>query len=468
MNLRSLHFRLTGWYAGWLAVVFIAFGMLSYIATKHYLETNLRDLLKLRANQVADVLRNLDGSNQSKSLKSEIEIRFAPEANNRFVRVTQLPNTVRYRSGPPADGSFDPNEFASSTVTNNRPIFDQVASADGDAVYIARSTVETASGTQIIEFGTSGRSIESALRGILVTFLVALPAMFLVAAAGGFALVRLALKPVDQIIQTAERISHSNLEARLPVPHSGDEIERLSNALNNMIQRLGHAFAANSRFMADSSHELRTPLTIMRAELESFLAVEGRDPASLRLAVALLEEIDRLTGIVGGLLEISRLDSGEDDSAAFHVDLASIVSAVAEQVEPLAHDKQLGIEMHTSGPVFVRANPAAIKQITVNLLDNAIKYTPPGGKIQISVGTRGQQAMLQVSDTGIGIPDAAIPQVFDRFFRVDKSRASDGGSGLGLSIVRSICTSLGGSVSVTSQLGKGSRFSVVLPQAQNR
>ena len=270
-----------------------------------------------------------------------------------------------------------------------------------------------------------------------------------------------------QIARSAEQITLHNLDGQLPLAPTGDELEQLSLALNRMISRLREAFEQNRRFLADASHELRTPLTALRGELES--AVEQARPLpELRDKVgSALEEVDRLAKIVENLFAIARLDAGEAQQEWSRFDLGPLAAGTADQMSLLAEDKGISVNCNVEQEVNVEGDRARIKQVVVNLLDNAIKYTPPGGSIHLNVHARDRKAILEVVDTGIGIPAVALPHLFERFFRVDGARSREvGGAGLGLAIVKSICTAHGGQVEVESAEGRGSRFTVKLPLAQ--
>jgi heavy metal sensor kinase len=294
-----------------------------------------------------------------------------------------------------------------------------------------------------------------------------LPIGVLIAVSGGFVLVRRALNPVNQIAHKAEDISQHNLSERLPVVNSGDELEHLSISLNNMIARLEDAIQTSKQFVADASHELRTPLTVLRGELES-LAQDALLKAQTRESLgSLLEEVDRLTEVVESLLALSKLDAGEAISERVRFDLAELVSTTAEQMSLLAEDKQIRVECDAAPDVFVEGDRSRMKQVVVNLLDNAIKYTQNGGNVLLRIARDGDTAVLEVVDNGIGIPTEALPHMFKRFFRVDDSRSRDqGGAGLGLSIVESICAAQGAEVDVTSRPGSGSCFRVRQPLAR--
>jgi heavy metal sensor kinase len=274
------------------------------------------------------------------------------------------------------------------------------------------------------------------------------------------------LKPVDNLSQKAAAITQHNLSERLPVVRSGDELERLSLSLNLMISRLEDAINSSKQFVADASHELRTPLAVLRGELEN-LAQDAQLKAATRETLgSSLEEVDRLAEIVEGLLALSRLDTGEARPEWDRFDLAELVATTADQMSLLAEDKHITVTCDSSGPVLIEGDRARLKQVIVNLLDNAIKYTPNGGRIKLKIAQEEGSAVLDVADDGIGIPPEALPHVFKRFFRVDGSRSRDqGGAGLGLSIVKSICDAHGARVEVSSTPGQGSRFRIRQPLA---
>jgi len=304
------------------------------------------------------------------------------------------------------------------------------------------------------------------LRKWLLFLLATLPVVAAIALGGGYALVKRSLLAVDRITASAERISSHNLSERLPITHTGDELERLAVALNRMIDRLDTAFQHSRRFVADASHELRTPLTVLRGEIENLVESPPSDAGLRERLGSALEEVDRLAHIVEGLFAISRLDAGEAASEWVTFDLAQVAAATADQMSLLAEDKHIQVTCTGAMGVWVEGDRARMKQVVVNLLDNAIKYTPERGSVDLKVETEDSKAVLEVADTGVGIPAQALPQIFERFFRVDEARSREqGGAGLGLSIVKSICTAHQGQVQATSTPGRGSRFRVELPLA---
>ena len=463
MNTRSLKFRLVAWYAGWLTVLFIVFGVFVYISLDHYLKKSLREALARRARQVAEMVQR--SARNWETLQTDIPKTFAPEVNNRFTRVI-ADGKITYVSGPPAERRFDPQKVPMPGTITVDESFGRRTLPDGTVMLIVVISRSAAGSSLIIEEGESAAPIAATLQAWLAVLVAGLAVLICGAMLGGAMLVQWALRPVGQIITSAERISSRNLSERLPVPDTRDELERLSLALNSMIRRLDEAFQHNQRFLADASHELRTPLAIIQGELESVVEQTNERPDVQNITGSTLEEVERLKKIVEGLFALSRLDAGEAQQESRTLDLAELASVTTDQMCLLAEDKGISITGNFARKVMVRGDRARLKQVLVNLLDNAIKYTPGGGNVNVSVTERNGKAVLEVSDNGIGIPTDAMPHLFERFFRVDKARSREaGGAGLGLSIVKSICAAHEGRVEAQSIEGEGSRFVVELPLA---
>ena len=272
------------------------------------------------------------------------------------------------------------------------------------------------------------------------------------------------MQPVDEITKRAEGITSTNLSERLPAIRTGDEIERLSIALNRMIERLDQAFQHINRFSADASHELRTPLTILQLELEGIAQSQRLNPTLTDQIGSALEETDRMSQIVENLLAISRLDAGEVKMDKTQLDLGHLASSTADQMRLLAEEKLITLHSDVSTNIFVEGDRSRLQQVIVNLIANAIKYTEEGGEVELRVRRDQNTAFLEVSDNGAGISVDALPHVFERFYRADKARSrNSGGAGLGLAIVKAICTAHGAEIKVSSQEAQGSRFTVELP-----
>ncbi|HEY3862686.1 MAG TPA: ATP-binding protein [Verrucomicrobiae bacterium] len=467
MNPRSIRFRLIMWYAGLLTGVCLLFGMALYQVLRGYLENNLAGTLFRRSDQIAALLLAGIEKTGDRYVGDQITTRYAPQSYDRFIRITRADGSILYASGRTA--SFDPaglRTLNAAAIRGNR--VEKELLPDGNCLMVTVKPFQSNDGRQfLIESGGPMAPIETILAHLLFSLLIGVPLLGLVAMVSGFILVGRALAPVGRIARSAEQITLHNLNERLPLSNTGDELEHLSLALNRMIARLSEAFEHNRRFLADASHELRTPLAALRGEMESVVEQTRALPELSDRAGSALEEVDRLSKIVDALFAISRLDSGEAQPQWTRFDLAPLAASTTEQMSLLAEDKGISVACNAEGKVSVEGDRARIKQVVVNLLDNAIKYTPAGGSINLNVQAREGKAVIEVADTGIGIPPGALPHIFERFFRVDKARSRDaGGAGLGLAIVKSICTAHGGRVEVESGEGRGSRFTVELPLAE--
>lgn len=467
MNTRSLSFRLVAWYASLLTGVFVLLGAIMYLDLRYFLENNLRQTQARRARQLADSVLSETGKTGESTVVHDIEDRFAPEVNDRFIRVTRADGSVLYASGVPKDQSFDPTHLPALKPAPQQEFSRKLMLPDGEILVVSALNYTAPDGRRyLVEVGVPFTPVATMLSHSFAQLAFGLPVALLVAICGGYFLVRRALRPVEEIAQKAEQITQHNISQRLPVARTGDELERLSISLNLMIGRLEDAIQNSKRFVADASHELRTPLTVLRGELENLAQDPRWDAAARDTLGSMLEEVERLTHIVEGLVALSRLDAGDAKTEWVPFDLAELAATTADQMSLLAEDKGVSMACNAAAGIRVKGDRARIKQVVVNLLDNAIKYTGTGGSIQLTVTRQNGHAILDVGDSGIGIPASDLPHIFERFFRVDKARSRDlGGSGLGLAIVKSICAAHGGQVKVESTEGRGSHFKVELPLA---
>ena len=302
------------------------------------------------------------------------------------------------------------------------------------------------------------------LTELIFGLLLASLLFLLLSGIGSGLLVGRALRPIDRIVTDAEALNPEHLSDALLSPHtlSDTEIGHLVSALNRMLGRVSHSVAAQSRFTADASHELRTPLTILRGQFELALS-RPRTASEYRAAVESgLEETLRMARIVDSLASLARGEATDAVRESLPVSLAALTEEVSRFGSTSAAEKQIQLVFEAHGDAIVRGDADALRRLVQNLVENAISYTPPGGTVTVTVSEDAAHCRLSVADTGIGIAPGDLPLVFDRFFRADPARASTGGSGLGLSIVRSIAEAHGGTVTVESELGIGSTFVVTL------
>jgi heavy metal sensor kinase len=321
----------------------------------------------------------------------------------------------------------------------------------------------------IVQVGTSLSHVERSLRRLLAVLLIGTPLALVVSLAGGWFLAGRALKPVEAITQAAQRIAAGDLTQRLTTMPSPDEIGRLAETFNNMIARLDASFRQVHRFTGDASHELRTPLTVMKGETE--LALRRPRPAEdYKLVLeSNLEEIERMSRIVDELLFLARADLGEVRMESKPIQLDTLVEDIQRQAAVLGQDQQVRVVSGPSEPVTVQGDELRLRELILNLVDNAITYSHRGGAVSLALTRDEDYARLSVADSGIGIPPEAQARIFDRFYRTDAARAHDKkGTGLGLSICKWIAETHRGRIEVQSAPGQGSRFTVILPLVPSR
>lgn len=316
----------------------------------------------------------------------------------------------------------------------------------------------------IIEVADPRGKFEGILTEFYSVLILAVPIVLVIAAAGGYWLSTRALAPVDQIIDEAQSIDSANFSARLSVPSSGDELQRLSQTLNQMLDRVEQSVLQVRRFTADASHELRAPMTLIYTAAQ-FALRRDRSAAELKDSLKkILHAAKRSTDLVNQLLWLARSDAGTSRTELISTDVVALASDVASEAATLAADKGLTIVTELPNTqAYAALDEAGFRRMLLILLDNAVKYTPSGGTISVRVTGPADEIEIDVADSGIGIPAEQLPFVFDRFWRADQVRSREaGGTGLGLAIAREIAINHGAELTVESSPGQGSTFTVRL------
>lgn len=306
------------------------------------------------------------------------------------------------------------------------------------------------------------------LRDLRLLLVTVGPLVVLIAIAGGYWLSWRSLRPVDRMTAAAARISAENGSERLQVANPGDELGRLAVTLNAMIDRLQKSLDEMRQFTADAAHELRTPLAVIRSAAE--VALRNPRPAEYYedALQGIAEEAERLTHLSDQLLLLAREDAGLNHGMPEPLDLGQLAQTAAADLEPLAEQKGLTLTCEVHEPAYVLGDAERLRRVFVNLLDNAVKYTEPGGRIDVAVAARSDSIEVTFRDTGIGIAPEHLPRIFDRFYRADPSHNREtGGTGLGLAICRAIVASHGGTLSIESEEGAGTEVRIVLPAWKN-
>jgi heavy metal sensor kinase len=317
----------------------------------------------------------------------------------------------------------------------------------------------------IVQVALSEGAIMQDLQQLLYILLLGLPIAVVTAGVGGYVLACRALAPVDRMAERARSINAERLNDRLPVDNPDDELGRLATVFNETLTRLESSFEQMRRFTTDASHELRTPLTAIRSVGEVGLRGRRDEAAYREIIGSMLEEVDRLALLVDRLLTLSRADTGQAQLSVDMVDIPELAEEIAEQLGVLAEEKNQAIKVQAQVVPRWIGDRVMLRQALLNLVDNAIKYSPVGGSIEILVTQSTEGTLIDVTDTGPGIPAELRSRVFDRFYRVDKARSrANGGTGLGLAIAKLAVEVNGGRLSLEPATDVGSRFRITLSQ----
>ena len=321
---------------------------------------------------------------------------------------------------------------------------------------------------QLVKLVQVGMPLERAQRTLgryLETLLVLIPLGLTLAAAGGAVIARSVLRPVDTMSRTARRISGEDLHERLPRRETGDELDHLAETLNAMLARLEATFAQMRRFTADAAHELRTPLTALKGTIEVALRTERSGEEYRRVLASSLEDVERLVRLAEDLLLLSRL-SVPASAPRERVELEPLLDEIADIAGRVADERGVVVGVKERAPAAVMGDAIALRRAVMKLVENAVKYTPRGGRAELALHVADGWAEIAVSDTGVGMDPADLERIFEPFVRLDAARTRDtAGAGLGLPIARSIVTAHGGTLGAESTPGAGSTFTIRLPLA---
>ena len=447
----SIGARLTFWYSLVLLAGLSIFGAGIWLLVSHSLRASLDETLAQNAKGVITVLQS---ETEADHLREELTEYAAATPGGSLMEVQDARGQKIVAS----------RIVALPALTDSSSTFGvQVKSSGRYRTFISTILVNGAAYRLLV--ATPLDATEATLSRLRMLLLWSAPIVLLLASLGGYWISRRALAPVDEITREARVIGIQNLSQRLAVPASGDEIQRLSETWNGMLARLEGAVKRLSQFTADASHELRTPIALIRTTAELTLRRE-RSAETYREALRqVVLESERTTRLVEDLLLLARSDAGLPSLPLERMELTPLVQDVCQQGRVLAEARQLQISAEMpDGPVYVEANDPALRRMLLLLLDNAVKYTPSGGQITLSVDRGPAGATVAVRDTGIGIPETALPHVFERFYRVDESRNRDaGGTGLGLSIAKWIAERHHASLEAESVVGEGSVFRIRFP-----
>jgi signal transduction histidine kinase len=339
-------------------------------------------------------------------------------------------------------------------------------SADGKKIKFrlySKPVMEEGQAIYVVQAAGPISLLSIALHNLRLILFVLLPLTVLLAGLPGIFLVRVALNPIDKMINTLRQITAENLKLKIHIPDTKDEMSRLAGTFNDLIERLDRSFSSQQDFMHNISQELEAPIEILRKEVEKALK-DARSPDECRVVFqAALKKIDEFSGIVEDLLALTRLEDGRLLLEIKKIDLTGLIEEELDRIKVSAEEKDIDISFYCEETIILDGDSEQLKRLLKSLLDNAIKYTLRKGRVIVTVRKEGADAKITVSDTGVGMPEDEIPYIFDRFYQIKKSRRAKTGYGLGLSTAKAIVEAHRGKISVESRVGQGSSLIVSLP-----
>jgi heavy metal sensor kinase len=455
---RSISLRLTMWFSSVFIVGLGLFGAIMWFDLKETLTSGRSRTLERRVERLADLLS--DTTADAPAVRRRKFQSFAEATGGGLIEVFRADGTRLFPSPTAAAQAF-PWRLPAAP---DRDRFSE-ANLQGQA-YRVLAHPYTAGGESLVLCVAAplegNRLVLSAFSSGLFW---AIPVLLAISALGGYALSRKALNPVDEITAATRSISLSNLSERLPVPETGDELQRLSETCNQMLGRLDSAVSEIKRFTADASHELRNPVSFVRTTAELALRNGEIDANSRRAFEEIVAECGKANRLLGDMLTLARADAGTAQLGFEPVDLAKVAKGVQQKARLLAAERGHALTLCCDEEcrALVRGDYAALNRLLLILLDNAAKYTPAEGSIKITVGAADEKVTVRVEDNGIGISATDLPHIFERFYRADPSRSRVEGTGLGLAIARWIATVHGATIQVESEENAGSVFTIVFP-----
>lgn len=461
-----LRVRLTLWYGTALALILLTFSLVLYTITARSLRDQVDESLEETASAA---VRSLETRGFLPLIDEDSLLSQFPELTriDKFFQIFSPSGTITIRSPNIRQHAVPLSRHALEVAFTGSTIFESARSPNEPPLrLVSVPIIYRGSLLYIVQVGTTLEGVEETLRRFLLVLVVMAPIALVVSLAGGWFLAGRALRPVDSITVAAQRIAAGDLTQRLTSERASDEIGRLTDTFNNMIARLETSFAQIRQFSSDASHELRTPLTVMKGETELVLRRPRLVGDYIAVLESNLEEIDRMSRIVEELLFLSRADLGQIKTECEPVRLELLVEDIQRQAALLGQERGVEVVTDRIQPATVRGDDLRLRELILNIVDNAVKYSHVQGKVEIDLRVEATTVFLAVHDHGIGIPAEAHNLIFNRFFRTDDARAhTKKGTGLGLAICAWIAESHHGHIEVQSEAGKGSTFTIVLPLA---
>ena len=457
----TLRARLTLWYVAALALALTAFATLLYVWLGSTLYQHHDGELRTTSERIARLLTNVP-LNESAIAAALKDIDAAP----RLLMIRNLQGELVYRSpvlqvAEPTIGHHEALVHAAAHAPRDPEFFTVTLERMGAVRFICTPIDRTP--PTYVQVGNALGDVPTTMHAIAIASATLIPVVIVLTSFGGWMIARRALAPIDAIDSSLRSIEATDLSRRVDLHPADRELSGLVRTLNGLLARLEQAFKDLREFTADASHQLQTPLTVMKSTNE--MARRSQTPATGAILDDLDEEVNDMSTVVSELQALSLADADAQGTMALDVDLSAVCGDAAEILEALGEAKGIAIENTIAPDIHVPGDSQKLKQMILNVGDNAIKYTPAGGRVTLALRSERAHAVIEISDTGIGIPAAELGHVFDRFYRVKSAGVRTTGTGLGLAIAKRIVEVHDGQISVDSTLGHGACFRVTLPSA---
>jgi len=459
-----IKWRLTVWYGGILALILIVFSSGVYIYFKNSLQKSIDTKIKSIGEVLSSSLTESHNTSIFGNFERYLENVLGRKPKGKFIQIIDSSGKIGAKMSD-IETETVPTSFSTlERALKGEVIYETIEGARPRLRIITIPIVEeNKKVTSIVQVGTSLEDFDETMKKLLIIMIISIPTSLSVTIVIGYFMAKKALKPVDQIRKTAIKISSSNLDERIDIGKRRDELSRLAETFNDMITRLKDAFQRINQFSIDVSHELKTPLTILKGETEVTLRKDRENEDYRKLLKSHLEEVDRMTRIIDDLLLLSKADSEEIRLNIEDIALRDLVVDICMDMKIFADNKGIELIVSELEDVRLKGDELKLRRMLWNVVQNGIKYTQKGGKVEISSYVNNGYVWIDVKDNGVGISEKDMKYIFDRFYRGDKSRRRESGSGLGLSISKWIAEAHRGVIEVKSRPLEGSLFSIKLP-----
>ena len=458
-----IKWKLTIWYGAILGLILVVFSCGVYIYFKNGLQKSIDTKIRSIGEVLASSITETHGQSMFGNFERYLEDVLGRKPKGKFIQIIDRSGKIGAKMSD-IETETVPTSFGTlERALKGEIVYETIGSRRPRLRMITLPIMDNKKVSSIVQVGTSLEDFDETMTKLLIILIIGIPTSLSATIMVGYFMAKKALKPVDQIRKAAVKISSTNLDERIDIGGRRDELARLAETFNAMISRLKDAFLRVNQFSLDVSHELKTPLTILKGETEVALRKDRDKEDYKRLLVSSLEEVDRMTRIIDDLLFLSKADPRDVRMNIEDIPLRDLVIEVFMDMKIFADKKGIDLEVKDLADVRVKGDELKLRRMFLNIVENGIKYTQKGGRVEVSSLANDGYVQVDVKDNGVGISADDLKYIFDRFYQADRSRRREGGSGLGLSISRWIAEAHKGSIHVESRPSEGSLFSIKLP-----